>query len=191
MTRRCVHRSVLNHVVVTDHVMRELAAVWIRTRARHVMSRSRTAPTVVQAMDLAPFLLENVYVMRRVTVRNCTPVMIAPKYSAREDVVVTESANKVFVSVIKDGQDLLVQHRCVSPTVTIEDFVRMESVYVVSVIPEMHVRRSFRSLPVRHLAQYPARRNVSPVSSPRSSVNTTNVIENALKIVQVVAMTIR
>jgi len=191
VTRRCVHRSVLNHVVVTDHVMRELAAVWIRTRARHVMSRNRTAPTVVQAMDLAPFLLENVYVMRRVTVRNCTPVMIAPKYSAREDVVVTESANKVFVSVIKDGQDLLVQHRCVSPTVTIEDFVRMESVYVVSVIPEMHVRRSFRSLPVRHLAQYPARRNVSPVSSPRSSVNTTNVIENALKIVQVVAMTIR
>ena len=155
------------------------------------MSRNRTAPTVVQVTDLAPFLSENVYATRRVTVRNCTPVMIAPKCFVREDVVDMASANKVFVSVIKDGQDLLVQHRCVSPTVTIEDFVRTESVYVVSVIPEMHVRRSFRSLPVRHLAQYPAPRNVSPVSSPRSSVNTTNVIENALKIVQVVAMTIR
>merc|ERR1711907_817677 len=172
--------------------MRELAAVWIRTRARHVMSRNRTAPTVVQVTDLAPFLSENVYATRRVTVRNCMLVMIAPKCFVREDVVVTESANKVFVSVIKDGQDLLVQHRCVSLTVTIEASAPTESVYVVSDIPEMHVRRSFRSLPVRHLAQYPARRNVSPVSSPKSSVNTTNVIENALKIVQVVVvMTIR
>ena len=84
------------------------------------MSRNRTAPTVVQVTDLAPFLSENVYATRRVTVRNCTPVMIAPKYSVREGVVVTESANKVFVSVIRDGQDLLVQHRCVSLTATIE-----------------------------------------------------------------------
>jgi hypothetical protein len=174
-----------------EDVKMEAAAVLTLTRARHVMSRNRTAPTAVQVTDLALFLLENAYVMRRVTVRSCMLVMIAPKCFAREVVVVTESVYKVFVSVIRDGQDLLVQHRCVSLTVTIEDFARMESVYVQWDIPEMHVRRSFRSLRAQHLAQCPAPRNVSPVSSPKNSVNTTNVIENALKIVQVVVMTTR
>ena len=192
VTRRCVRRSMANHATVRVPVRMEVANVLILTRARRVMSRNRIAPTAARDMVLVPFLLENVYVTKRVMERNCMPVMTVLRCYVREGAEVTESVYKAFVSAIRVGQDLLVRHRCVNLTATIVDFVPTESVYVVSDIQEMHVRRSFRSHRAQPPVRYPVRRNVSPVSSLRSSVNTTSVIASALKNVHqvVVVMTI-
>ena len=133
-------------------------------------------------MVLAPFLLENVFVMKRRRVKNSTPVTTVPKYYVRWDVD-TERVYRVCVSVTMVGLEALVRPRCVRQTVTIEDFAPMVSVYVLSDSRETRVRRSFPSHRVQRHVLYRARRNVLRVSSLRSSVSTMSVTESALRVV--------